>query len=129
MLGFLVIVVYSKHMHIFIAPLNVTFARKPDGLGPLLPMQSAGKDLDFEEADPDVDIFGRGKIEDFTWKGFLDFATCTECGRCQSQCPAWNTGKPLSPKMVILELRDHAFAKAPWLLGDGGGARRRSRTW
>jgi Fe-S oxidoreductase len=116
MLVFLIIVVYSKHMHIFIAPLNITFARKPDGLGPLLPMQSGGKTLDFEEADPEVDIFGRSKIEDFTWKGFLDFATCTECGRCQSQCPAWNTGKPLSPKMVILELRDHAFAKAPWLL-------------
>jgi Fe-S oxidoreductase len=116
MLTFLVIVVYSKHMHIFIAPLNVAFARKPNGLGPLLPMQSGGKDLDFEEADPEVDIFGRSKIEDFTWKGFLDFATCTECGRCQSQCPAWNTGKPLSPKMVILDLRDHAFAKAPWLL-------------
>ncbi|MGQ0845143.1 MAG: (Fe-S)-binding protein [Sporichthyaceae bacterium] len=116
MLSFLIIVVYSKHMHIFIAPLNITFARKPDGLGPLLPMQSKGKALDFEEADPEVDIFGRSKIEDFTWKGFLDFATCTECGRCQSQCPAWNTGKPLSPKMLILELRDHAFAKAPWLL-------------
>jgi len=116
MLAFLVIVLYSKHMHIFIAPLNVAFARKPDGLGPLLPMQSGGKPLDFESADPDVDVFGRGKVEDFTWKGFLDFATCTECGRCQSQCPAWNTGKPLSPKMVILDLRDHAFAKAPWLL-------------
>ena len=116
MLSFLVIVVYSKHMHIFIAPVNITFARKPDGLGPLLPMQSNGKPLDFEEADPDTDVFGRGKVEDFTWKGFLDFATCTECGRCQSQCPAWNTGKPLSPKMVILELRDHAFAKAPYLL-------------
>jgi Fe-S oxidoreductase len=118
MLSFLVIVVYSKHMHIFIAPVNITFARKPDGLGPLLPMQSNGKDLDFEEADPEVDIFGRSKIEDFTWKGFLDFATCTECGRCQSQCPAWNTEKPLSPKMLILELRDHAFAKAPWLLAE-----------
>jgi Fe-S oxidoreductase len=123
MLTFLVIVVYSKHMHIFIAPLNVTFARKPNGLGPLLPMQSNGKDLDFEEADPEVDIFGRSKIEDFTWKGFLDFATCTECGRCQSQCPAWNTGKPLSPKMVILDLRDHAFAKAPWLLAESDEAR------
>jgi Fe-S oxidoreductase len=43
-------------------------------------------------------------------------ATCTECGRCQSQCPAWATGKPLSPKQVILDLRDHAFAKAPYLL-------------
>ena len=62
-------------------------------------------------------MFGRGKIEDFTWKGMLDFATCTECGRCQSQCPAWNTGKPLSPKLVIMDLRDHLFAKAPYLLG------------
>jgi Fe-S oxidoreductase len=61
--------------------------------------------------------FGRGKIEDFTWKGYLDFTTCTECGRCQSQCPAWNTGKPLSPKLVIMDLRDHLFAKAPYLIG------------
>ena len=61
--------------------------------------------------------FGRGKIEDFTWKGMLDFATCTECGRCQSQCPAWNTGKPLSPKLVIMDLRDHLMAKAPYLIG------------
>ena len=75
-----------------------------------------GKVLDFEEADPDTDVFGLGKIEDFTWKGLLDMATCTECGRCQSQCPAWATGKPLSPKQVILDLRDHAFAKAPYLL-------------
>jgi Fe-S oxidoreductase len=116
MLAFLVIVVYSKHLHIFIAPLNVLFSRRPKALGALLPMTSNGKPLDFEEADPDTDVFGRGKIEDFTWKGLLDFATCTECGRCQSQCPAWNTGKPLSPKMVILDLRDHALAKAPYLL-------------
>jgi Fe-S oxidoreductase len=47
----------------------------------------------------------------------LDFATCTECGRCQSQCPAWNTGKPLSPKLVIMDLRDHWMAKAPYILG------------
>ena len=39
----------------------------------------------------------------------LDFSTCTECGRCQSQCPAWNTGKPLSPKLLIMNLRDHLF--------------------
>ncbi|GAA2621141.1 (Fe-S)-binding protein [Actinomadura fulvescens] len=115
-LVFLVIVVNSKHLHIFIAPLNVMFKRRPDGLGAVQPMMSNGKPLDFEEADPDEDTFGRGKIEDFTWKGLLDMATCTECGRCQSQCPAWNTGKPLSPKMVILELRDHAFAKAPYMI-------------
>jgi Fe-S oxidoreductase len=115
-MGFGVFVTYSKHLHIALAPVNVLFSRRPDGLGPLPPMRSAGKVLDFEEADPDTDIFGRGKIEDFTWKGLLDMATCTECGRCQSQCPAWATGKPLSPKMVILDLRDHALAKAPWLL-------------
>ena len=115
-LGFLVFVTYSKHLHIALAPLNVLFSRRPNGLGALQPMRSGGKVLDFEEADPDTDIFGRGKIEDFTWKGLLDMATCTECGRCQSQCPAWATGKPLSPKLLILDLRDHALAKAPWLL-------------
>ena len=116
MLVFLVIVVNSKHMHIFTAPLNVLFSRRPDGLGAAQPMRSNGKILDFEEADPDTDVFGRGKITDTTWKGFLDFYTCTECGRCQSQCPAWNTGKPLSPKMLILDQRDHAFAIAPYIL-------------
>ncbi len=115
-MAFLVIVTYSKHLHIFLAPVNVMFARRPDGLGPLEPMRSGGKVLDFEEADPDTDVFGIGKIEDLTWKGFLDLGTCTECGRCQSQCPAWATGKPLSPKQVILDLRDHAFATASYLL-------------
>jgi Fe-S oxidoreductase len=115
-MAFGVFVTYSKHLHIALAPLNVLFSRRPNGLGPLQPMRSAGKVLDFEEADPDADIFGRGTIEDFTWKGLLDMATCTECGRCQSQCPAWVTGKPLSPKMVMLDLRDHALAKAPWVL-------------
>jgi Fe-S oxidoreductase len=115
-LTFLVIVTYSKHLHIGLAPLNIMFSRRPNALGPLEPMRSGGKMLDFEEADPDVDVFGIGKVEDMTWKGLLDLGTCTECGRCQSQCPAWATGKPLSPKQVILDLRDHAFAKAPYLL-------------
>jgi Fe-S oxidoreductase len=115
-MAFAVIVVYSKHLHIVVAPVNVMFSRRPNALGPLEPMRSNGKVLDFEEADPDTDVFGLGKIEDFTWKGMLDMGTCTECGRCQSQCPAWATGKPLSPKQVILDLRDHAFAKAPYLL-------------
>ncbi len=114
---FLVIVLHSKHLHIFLAPINVTFKRLPDGLGPLLPIEAHGKPIDFENP-PDDAEFGRGKIEDFTWKGMLDFATCTECGRCQSQCPAWNTGKPLSPKLVIMDLRDHWMAKAPYLLGE-----------
>jgi Fe-S oxidoreductase len=116
MLAFLMIVLHSKHLHIFIAPINVAAKRTPKALGPLLPMESRGKLIDFEDPGED-DIFGRGKIEDFTWKGMLDFATCTECGRCQSQCPAWNTDKPLSPKLVIMDLRDHLFAKAPYLIG------------
>ena len=116
--GFLVLVVYSKHLHIFLAPINVSTKRNPDGtaLGALLPMISDGKVLDFEQADPETDTFGVGKVEDFRWTAMLDMATCTECGRCQSQCPAWNTGKPLSPKLLIMDLRDHLFAKAPYLL-------------
>jgi Fe-S oxidoreductase len=105
--------------HRFSAFFNIYFKRNADGapaLGPLLPMTSGGEPIDFEDPDEDA-VFGRGKIEDFTWKGMLDFTTCTECGRCQSQCPAWNTGKPLSPKMVIMDLRDHLYAKAPYLTG------------
>jgi Fe-S oxidoreductase len=116
MLIFLLIVLHSKHLHIGLAPLNVTFKRLPNALGPLLPVESKGVPIDFEDPAEDA-VLGRGKIEDFTWKGFLDFTTCTECGRCQSQCPAWNTGKPLSPKLVIMDLRDHMFAKAPYILG------------
>jgi Fe-S oxidoreductase len=122
-LGFGVFVTYSKHLHIALAPLNVLFARRPNGLGALQPMRSGGQVLDFEEADPDTDIFGLGKVEDLSWKGMLDLATCTECGRCQSQCPAWATGKPLSPKLLIMELRDHALAKAPSLLAGSDEAR------
>ncbi|MBE1551487.1 Fe-S oxidoreductase [Mycobacterium sp. OAS707] len=114
---FLLIVLHSKHLHIFLAPINITFKRLPNGLGPLLPVEHKGKPVDFEDPAEDA-VLGRGKIEDFTWKGYLDFTTCTECGRCQSQCPAWNTGKPLSPKLVIMNLRDHMFAKAPYILGD-----------
>jgi Fe-S oxidoreductase len=118
--AFTIIVVYSKHLHIALAPLNVTTKRLPDGLGPLLPVADPqGNPIDFSDVEnlSEDTQFGRGKIEDFTWKGYLDFATCTECGRCQSQCPAWNTGKPLSPKLVIMDLRDHLFAKAPYLIG------------
>jgi Fe-S oxidoreductase len=110
-----ILVLYSKHLHIFAAPLNVLFSRRPNGLGPLLPMYSGTEKIDFEDPADDA-IFGRGTIEDFTWKGNLDFATCTECGRCQSQCPAWNTEKPLSPKLLIMDLRDNLFAQAPYLV-------------
>ncbi len=115
LLGFTVFVTYSKHMHIFASIPNVAFARRPRALGALEPVFWQGKKIDFEDPGDD-DVIGVGKVEDFTWKGLLDFATCTECGRCQSQCPAWNTDKPLSPKVLIMGLRDHSLAKAPYLL-------------
>jgi Fe-S oxidoreductase len=121
-LGFLVLVLYSKHLHIFMAPINVATSRRPNALGPLLPMYSGTTKIDFEDPADDA-IFGRGRITDFTWKGMLDMATCTECGRCQSQCPAWNTDKPLSPKLLIMELRDHLFATAPYILATSGAGK------
>ncbi len=108
--------------HRFAAFFNIFFKRTAStapALGALRPIMSGGKPLDFEEADPERDQFGVAAVEQFTWKGLLDFTTCTECGRCQSQCPAWNTGKPLSPKLLVLSLRDHAYAKAPYLLAGG----------
>jgi Fe-S oxidoreductase len=104
--------------HRFTAFVNVFFKRYPDdrpSLGPLQPMTSNGTPVDFDDPGED-DTFGVGKVEDLTWKGLLDLTTCTECGRCQSQCPAWVTGKPLSPKLLVMDLRDHAYAKAPYLL-------------
>ncbi|MGN6253249.1 MAG: heterodisulfide reductase-related iron-sulfur binding cluster [Marmoricola sp.] len=106
--------------HRFLAFFNIWFRREPDGrtaLGALKPMTANGEVInleDLEEIDEDTKL-GVGSIEDFAWKGILDFTTCTECGRCQSQCPAWNTDKPLSPKMVMLNLRNHAHMKAPYL--------------
>ncbi|MER8001008.1 (Fe-S)-binding protein [Streptomyces sp. NPDC095613] len=108
--------------HRFLAFPNIWFKRNATGatsLGALLPMTSGGKPIDFTDPGED-DVFGVSQVEQFSWKGLLDFSTCTECGRCQSQCPAWNTGKPLSPKLLIMSLRDHAHAKAPYLLAGGG---------
>ena len=109
--SFLVFVSYSKHLHIFMAPINVAFSRRPRALGAL----DKTPDMDMENVTEDT-VFGVGLVEQFTWKQMLDFATCTECGRCQSVCPAWNTGKPLSPKMVIMDLRDNMFASSGRLL-------------
>jgi Fe-S oxidoreductase len=116
--GFLVYTLNSKHLHVFTIPFNVPLARKPRALGKL-----ETTPIDVEEMGED-DVLGVGAIEQFGVKRFLDFYTCTECGRCQSQCPAWNTGKPLSPKLVIMDLRDHLWDRGPALLrerasGDG----------
>ncbi|RRD29021.1 (Fe-S)-binding protein [Actinomyces bowdenii] len=121
--------------HRFLAFLNIYARREADGskaLGPLEPILVEGEPLTeasmerLEEAmdaaesgqGPEVRL-GVGRIEDFTWKGLLDFSTCTECGRCQDLCPAWNTGKPLSPKLLVMALRDHHAAAAPYLRAAG----------
>ena len=115
--SFMVFVSYSKHLHIFLAPINVGTSRRPRALGGL----DKTPNMDMEQVSEDT-VFGAGKIEDFTWKQMLDLATCTECGRCQNECPAWNTGKPLSPKLLIMGLRDNMFASADRLLsGETGG--------
>ncbi|MGH2812811.1 MAG: heterodisulfide reductase-related iron-sulfur binding cluster, partial [Actinomycetota bacterium] len=110
-LGFLVFLGYSKHLHIITAPVNVLFsstASRPRGA-----LKKA--DIDIETM-TEEDVIGAGKITDLTWKQLLDTYTCTECGRCQSACPAWNTGKPLSPKLLIMDLRDHLFEVGPAVL-------------
>ena len=99
--------------HRFLAFFNIYYKRNASGahsLGNLPDLLSHGKPVDFDDP-ADDDVFGLGTRGDITWKGLLDMTSCTECGRCQSQCPAWHTDKPLSPKLLIMAMRDHAFAK------------------
>ena len=99
--------------HRFLAFFNIYYRRNSNGknsLGPLPEMLSHGKPINFEDPSED-DVFGLGTRSDISWKGLLDMTSCTECGRCQSQCPAWHTDKPLSPKLLIMAMRDHAMAK------------------
>jgi Fe-S oxidoreductase len=103
--GFLVYLGYSKHLHIITSVPNVFFKNeRPKG---------AFRTLDIEavmNAESEADQhFGAGALEHFSWKDTLDLYTCTECGRCQTHCPAYNTGKPLSPKTLITDLRDLAY--------------------
>jgi Fe-S oxidoreductase len=108
-LAFLVYITYSKHLHIVTSAPNVLFTtERPKGA--LKPMH-----LDLEEISED-DTFGARVVTDLTWKQLLDGMTCTECGRCQSQCPAWSTGKPLSPKLLVMDIRDALFDAGPALL-------------
>ena len=106
--------------HRFLAFFNVWFQRNANGkpaLGQLEPIRYDGVALDFEKLDdfPDDIALGVTAMTDFSWKALLDFSTCTECGRCQSQCPAWNTEKPLSPKLFTIAMRNHAHAISPWM--------------
>jgi Fe-S oxidoreductase len=106
-MAFLIFVSYSKHLHIFVAPVNIAFSRRPKALGALAITPS----MDPETLSED-DVFGVGFPSQLNWKQRLDLVSCTECGRCQEQCPAWNTGKPLSPKLLVMDLRESIFHAA-----------------
>jgi Fe-S oxidoreductase len=110
--GFVIFTAHSKHLHVLTIPFNVWFARTPKALGKL-----EAEKIDVEAMGED-DVLGVGALDHFGFKRFLDMYTCTECGRCQSQCPAWNTGKPLSPKLLIMDLRDHLYASGPYMLDE-----------
>jgi Fe-S oxidoreductase len=111
-LGFLAYLPGSKHLHIVTAAPNVYLA-KTGPSGRLEPLR-----IDLEAPEEDL-RFGANVVTDLTRKQVLDLFTCTECGRCQEVCPAWATGKPLSPKLLIMDLRDQAIAEAPALLAAG----------
>ncbi|WP_026460276.1 (Fe-S)-binding protein [Schaalia suimastitidis] len=99
--------------HRFLAVVNIYTRRNADGsksLGPAAPMLIDGAPVTspdaFDDLGDDVHL-GAGTAADLSWKDRLDLYTCTECGRCQELCPAWNTAKPLSPKLLVLAMRDH----------------------
>jgi len=97
-LVFLCYLPYSKHSHVLtIAP--QVFTRRLEPTGVLAPIVDMEKRMEAGEA------FGAGKLQDFTWKQLLDSYSCTECGRCTAACPANLTGKHLSPKQVIVDIR------------------------
>ncbi len=110
-LGFLNYLPYSKHSHVFTAVPNVFFQN--------LNSRGALKPIDFEDVPDDIDHFGAGKLEDFTWKDILDAYTCTECGRCTDNCPAWHTEKPLSPREIVVKLRHYASSEGAEYLNGG----------
>jgi Fe-S oxidoreductase len=104
--GFLVYLGRSKHLHIVTAAPNVFFAStKP--LARLKPLDIESV-ITASETNPEIH-FGVTKLTEFSQKDVLDLYSCTECGRCQTFCPAFNTGKPLSPKTLITDLRDNLF--------------------
>lgn len=100
----------SKHFHIITSIPNVFFSHVA-GRGNQLSR------IDF--ADESKESFGVTQIQDFTWKKLLDLHTCTECGRCDLFCPALNSGKPLSPKELTIDLRNHLNQEQPNLLSPG----------
>ncbi len=110
---FLNLMPYSKHFHVITAAPNV-FATQLGPVGRLPNVEDIEGKVEREET------IGIAKITDLSWKSMLDLYTCTECGRCSDNCPAYTTGKKLSPKHLTLALRDHLYASEGRLNGDTG---------
>ncbi len=113
--GFLTYIGYSKLSHLVFSPLNILL-HKSRPRGALAPIVNLDKALEGDEEAMANVRFGAAKLSDFTWKQLLDLDACTRCGRCQDNCPAWLSGKPLSPKFVILDLQEHMNATAKAVL-------------
>ena len=109
-LAFLVYIPYTKHLHTLVVWFNV-FLGRTKARGRLEPLV-----FDDPAVPEDQIRFGMGTIADMTWKQMVDGMTCTECGRCQDACPAFYTGKNLSPKLVVMNLRDQLYREGhDWL--------------
>src|SRR6266704_15005 len=105
--AFLVYIPRSKHLHLMATPFNVFFSNHgPKGALPLMENLEERED------------YGVSKPEQFTWKQLLDGYACTECGRCNTVCPASNTGKPLLPKAIILGVKEALLVQSTQILGE-----------
>ena len=120
---------YSKHFHVFMSVPNV-FLSNLNPLGKMTNMESITKEvklmLDPEaayaepaEGEEEVERFGVLDVEDVTWKNYMDSLACTQCGRCTSVCPANITGKMLSPRKIVMNVRERMKEKGPQLVKNG----------
>lgn len=119
---------YSKHFHVFMSIPNV-FLSRLDPLGKLTNMDSITREVrmmfypetsaETASTDHAPERFGVMDAEDVTWKNYLDSLSCTECGRCTSVCPANITGKRLSPRKIMMDLRARMKEKGPGLIRKG----------
>jgi Fe-S oxidoreductase len=131
-LAFLNYLPYSKHLHVASSLFNVFFSNTS-----WKGERAVMRPMDLENTD--VEKFGAADVEDLTWKNLLDGYSCTECGRCTAACPANITGKPLSPRKIVVNARQRLMEKGPLVTGDrmeflrpmflhGEGADARART-
>ncbi len=105
-LFFIVLPQDTLYLHLVTSPLNIFFSEPERPRGALIPI----RDID------ETEVLGVGELREFPWKNLLDADACTECGRCQEACPAYLAGRPLSPKLLVLDIRDHLWAEGPGLL-------------